>query len=198
MENKYSSLETLIQEKISSDADFQTTLADLSDEEKEQAITEKRKELIEAEFTAKEEAKKKADEIALNQKIRAEKAEQELKKAKPAGDTEPPKKSEGFSLKDIRALNSIHDDDVDFVTNWAKSNNMEIVDAVKHKDVQLVLKGHEEERKSAEASNTGGSRRATSKTTGADLHERAMTKNDIPESEEDMKKLIEARFTPKT
>ena len=56
-----SELHTLVEEKINSDADFQATLTDLSDEDKEVALNEKRTELINAEYTALEEKSKKAE-----------------------------------------------------------------------------------------------------------------------------------------
>ena len=68
--------------------------------------------------TASEDELTKAKELAKNQKIRAEKAEQELKALKKAPEKETPKND--MSLKDIRALSDVHDDDVDSVVDWAK------------------------------------------------------------------------------
>lgn len=152
----------------------------------------------EADMTALKEKLLKAEELAKNQKIRAEKAEAEAKKLKVVQPTEKETPKNELSLKDIRALQDVHDEDVDEVVEFAKFKGISIAEAKKHPAVQSLLRTKEEERKSADAANTGGGRRATSKTTGADLHERAMTKNDIPENEEDMKKMIEARFTPKS
>lgn len=152
MNTNNSSLEALIQQRIDADTDFQTNLDSLPDEEKDQALADKKTEVSNTIFEEERQAKAKAEEIAKNQKIRAEKAEAEAK---------GPKKEEGFSLKDTRALQNVHDDDVDFVTNWAKTNKMEIADAVKDDDVKTVLRAHEEKRKTAEATNTGGGRRGT-------------------------------------
>src|SRR3990167_6957742 len=115
-----------IEEKINSDTDFQATLADLSDEDKETAITEKRTELIDAELA-------KEAELATNYKVRAEKAEALAKqlKIKPEEKPEAPKTPEPLSLKDIRALQDVHDDDVDQVTEYAKFKNISVAEAKK-------------------------------------------------------------------
>lgn len=188
-----SSLETSIQQKLEADTDFQTSLTDLSDEDKQTAIQTKKSELLETEVASlKEKADKatKAEEIAFNQRIRAEKAEKELKNSKPAGESTP--KQDGLSLKDVRALNGVHDDDVDFITNWAKANNVEIADAVKNSDVQLILKGHEEQRKIADATNTGTSKRSSAKLADDVLLSNA-SKGILPDSDEDLARLIVLR-----
>lgn len=79
-------LNALVEEKINSDTDFQATLEDMSEEDKSQAIADKSKELIDAEYS-------KAEELANNQKIRAEKAEALAKqlKIKPEEKPETPK-----------------------------------------------------------------------------------------------------------
>lgn len=191
MENINSDLDTLIQNKIDSDSDFQATLADLSDEDKTQAIADKRTELIKNEFSTLAEKAKKADEIALNQKIRAEKAEQELKKAKPAGGEEPPKKEE-LSLKDIRALQDVHDDDVEHITDYAKFKKISIAEAKKLPEMQAYLKTRGEERQSAEAAHTGGGGGGSSKPSSEALMEKAR-KGDLPESDDEIKRLMEAK-----
>jgi hypothetical protein len=135
---------------------------------------------------------KKAKDYALNQKIRAEKAESELKKLKsqPVKENETPKNE--MSLKDIRALNKVHDDDVDFVVGWAKTHNIEISDAVKDKDVLFVLKGHEEERKTAEAANTAKQPRGSSTVSDEAVLEKAQKGEEV-----DPEKLAEAKFNQK-
>src|SRR3990167_8840786 len=111
-----------IEEKINSDTDFQATLADLSDEDKETAITEKRTELIDAELA-------KEAELATNYKVRAEKAEALAKqlKIKPEDKPEAPTTPE-LSLKDIRALQDVHDDDVDELVEYAKFKGVSVAE----------------------------------------------------------------------
>ena len=139
---------------------------------------------------------KKAKELAENYKVRAEKAEALAKSLKPKVEEKETPKNE-MSLKDIRALQDVHDDDVDFVVNWAKANNKTIAEARKDKDVQYVLSGHAEERKTAEAANVGTGRKAVSKTSGDDLLQEAMSGGSIPGDDEGIKKLVQAMHTPK-
>ena len=143
-----------------------------------------------------EHSKKLSDAIGQKIKHRKEAEELRAKAVTPPKDApkEPPK--EGMSLKDIRALQDVHDDDVDFVTNWAKANNTDIATARKNKDVQYILNGHAEERRTAEAANTGGSRRTTSNVSDESLIADAM-EGKFPETEEGVRRLAEARMNLK-
>ena len=141
---------------------------------------------------------KKAQELAKNYRIRAEKAETLAKQLKKPEEKEAPKTSEKpeYSLQDIRALQDVHDDDVDEVVEFAKFKGISITEAKKSLTVQNLLNAKKEERKTAEATNVGGSRKGSSKSTAEEIHEKAMS-GQVPESDEDMKKMIEHRFTPK-
>jgi len=99
-----------IDEKISSDADFQATLAEMSEEDQTQAIADKKTELIDAELA-------KEAELAANYKVRAEKAEALAKqlKIKPEEKPEAPKTPE-LNLKDIRALQDVQS----MMTMWIR------------------------------------------------------------------------------
>jgi len=99
-----------------------------------------------------------------------------------------------YSLKDIRALSKVHDDDVDRVTKFAKTEKTSIADAMKHDDMQAILKGRAEKRKTAEATNTGKGSRGSSKATGTQLLEDADERGKLPETDEDMEALAEARL----
>ena len=105
----------------------------------------------------------KAQELARNQKIRAEKAEKELKrlKAQDAQKTDTPtdKVGSGYSLQDIRALSNVHDDDVERVEKFAKLEGVSVAEAVKNEDVQAILKHRADLRQTAEATNTGKTKR---------------------------------------
>lgn len=108
----------------------------------------------------------KAQELAKNQKIRAEKAEAELKKLKaqkPGVKEEPPTVSSSLPIADLRALKDVHDDDVEKIEKFAKSEGVSIAEAMKNEDLQAILKHRQELRKSAEATNTGGGKRGVSK-----------------------------------
>ena len=92
-----------------------------------------------------------------DQKIRAEKAEKELKKLKANKPVEKQEKAldSNYSLSDIRALNDVHDDDVSEVQEYANFKGISIAEAKKDPVVQNILKARVEERTTANATNTG-------------------------------------------
>ena len=146
----------------------------------------------------------KAEEVAENQKIRAEKAEAESKKLKTEAEEGTSKKPAGeetpkndYSLQDIRALSKVHDDDVDRVTKFAKGEETSVAEAMKDKDLQAILKNREEERKTADATNTGGGKRGLSKVSGKKLLTKFKSTEELPDSDEDMEKLVEAELKEK-
>ena len=161
-------LDALIQEKLDADNDFQTSLADLSNEDKEAATETKRQELLEQEtLSLKEKADKaaKAEELAKNYKIRAEKAEALAKKS-----TEKiTSKNEQMSLKDIRALQDVPDEDIDEVVDFAKFKGVSIAEAKNNPVIQTLLKTKAEERATAQAANVKKSQRGASGVSEDDL-----------------------------
>lgn len=180
-------LNALVDQKINSDTDFQSTLEDMSEEDKSQAIVEKREELINAEFA-------KAEELATNYKVRSEKAEALAKqlKIKPEEKPEAPKTPE-LNLKDIRALQDVHDDDVDQITEYAKFKSISVAEAKKLPEMLALLRTKMEERETAQATNTGGGKKPTSKDTHEAILERSQS-GELPESDEGIKALSEARL----
>lgn len=113
---------------------------------------------------------KKAEELAHNQKVRAEKAESKLKKG---GDPKreekaiPSKDAEGLSNSDMFALvkANIAEEDIDEVRDYANLKKISISEALRASFVQGLLAEKAEQRRTAEATNTGTSRRASTKTT---------------------------------
>lgn len=136
---------------------------------------------------------KKAEEVAKNQKIRAEKAEKELKALK---STPPEPKVEGLSAKDILALRDVHEDDVDYILEEAKIRNKSISELRKDPYLQIILKAKAEERASAQASNTGVTRRAEDKLSDDKILS-DFNKGIVPESEDDIQRLVEAEMNLK-
>jgi len=67
--------------------------------------------------------------------------------------------NEGMSLKDIRALQDVNDEDVDEVIEYAKFKGVSIAEAKKTSVIQNILRDKEEVRKTANATNTSGSKR---------------------------------------
>jgi hypothetical protein len=158
---KIGELEALAQEKIDSDTDFQASLETLSDDEKNQALSDKKQELIDSELAAMEEKASKAEKNYESQKIRAEKAEALAKGAKPEKETP---KNDNLSLKDIRALQDVDDEDVDEVLNFAKFKGISVAEAKASPVIQTLLKTNVETRKTAQATQVKNSGRSSSKT----------------------------------
>lgn len=153
-------INALIDEKINNDTDFQNSLSEMSQEDAEQAINDKKVELFKHEFSSLSEKLKKAEETAKNQKIRAEKAEKGYKK-----DHEPaePAKQE-LSTVDIYALHGakVHLDDIPEVESYAKFKGVSIAEALKSSVIKTMLSEREEMRKTAEATNTNRARKGPS------------------------------------
>lgn len=144
-------------------------------------------------------AKEKAEEVALNQRIRAEKAEKELKalKGQPK-EKETPKtpSKEEYSLQDIRALQDVDDEDVEEIVNFSKFKNISISEAKKSPVIQALLKEKEEQKRTAQATNTGGGKRGAYKISDETILEN-FEKGNISEKDEDIEKLVQAQFNRK-
>lgn len=142
-------------------------------------------------------AKEKAEEVANNQRIRAEKAEKELKalKTQPK-EKETPKNDSGYTLADIRALQDVNDEDVEEVVSFAKYKNISIPEAKKSFVIQTLLKEKEEQRKTAQATNTGTGKRGSYKISEETVIEN-FEKGIVSEKDEDIEKLVQAQFNRK-
>ena len=130
---------------------------------------------------------KKAEELANNYKIRAEKAEKVVKTSKP--EVQPT-----LSTKDAMALleAKIHEDDIDEVENWAKYKKITVSQALKSDELKAILDVRDEKRGTARATNVGTARHSPSKMTDEALLDRAKNRREIPESDEDMGRLVKA------
>jgi hypothetical protein len=155
MNTETGTLGALVQERINADADFQASLASLSDEDKTAAIAKKRDELIEAEYSATTATAKKNEELAGNYKTRAEKAEALAKGAKPP--EEKPQQENDLSVSDVYALTDakVPQEDVEEVKKAAKVLGVSIPEALKDPLVSDILKKRAELRASDEAANRG-------------------------------------------
>lgn len=134
----------------------------------------------------------KARELANNYKVRAEKAER-LAKQKPS---EPQKQSGELGTTDViyLAKADIHDDDMDEVLKHAKLHNVSVKEA--HSYLKPILDVRVEQRKTAEASNVGSSKRGSGKISDEVLLSKA-SKGEISGNDADIERLIEARFQAK-
>lgn len=130
----------------------------------------------------------KAEELANNYKIRAEKAEKQAKTQ--------PKVETGLSSKDTIALINakVHEDDVDDVIEYARFKKIPIGEALKSTVIKASLKEKEELRNTANATNTGRTRTPNSKVSGESLLDKAQKTGEIPESDEALKAMLDARY----
>jgi hypothetical protein len=100
------------------------------------------------------------------------------------------------SIRELRAISDLTDEDAEYVANYAEKFNTSISAARKDKDVQAVLSVRAEERRTAEATASGNTRRGTGKVSAETLLEEA-ERGKIPENEADITRVIEARFKKK-
>lgn len=139
---------------------------------------------------------KKAEELASNYKIRAEKAERNSKELKRSTvDTKEAPKAAAMSVQDYLALSkaNIHEDDISEVEEWARFKGMSISQALKTSTVKSILSEKEEFRKTASASNTGAARRGQVKPSPESI----LTKARAGDVTEDVDALAQARFEEK-
>ena len=167
------------------------------EEETEVVVPETTEEVVTEEETIEDVRAKlaKAEEIAENQKIRAEKAEKKSKTEKVEKNDE-----QSLSTKDTLALMNakVSSEDVDEVLRIAKVLGKSVADTLKDKTMLSILTERGEERNTAAATQTGKTQRGVTKTTGEDLLSKAEQTGEVPESKEDMQKLFMARLTRKT
>lgn len=107
-------------------------------------------------------------------------------------------KQDGFSIKDVMALSkaNVSEDDVEIVEKYAKFEGISITEALKTTAVKAILAEKSEQRNVAEATNVSNARRgATQVSDDALLSAAAAGK--LPESDEDIKRLIKAKMGQK-
>lgn len=152
-------LDTLVQEKITGDTEFQTSLEGKSDDEKASMITEKTSQVREAEFVSLTGSNTENVELAKNYKIRAEKAEKKDPPAPTPGEEEtvPVVEEEKLSTADTYALidAKVPVEDLEEVQKAAKALGKTIPEALKDPILIGVLAKKVEHRKAADAANTG-------------------------------------------
>jgi len=173
-------IDTLVQEKIDADVDFQLEIESLDDTEREEAINTKRSEVLSNEFASlKEKADKadKAEELANNYKIRAEKAEGKK------GDTTPKNKVDtDLSPRDLYALMNakVDQEDVEEVVKAAKLLGKTVQEALNDETVKVILRTREGHRKTAEATSTKSVRPGSKAVSVNEIVQKA-SKGEFPE-----------------
>ncbi len=161
MNEQVLALDVLVQEKLDADTGFLATLEGKTDEEKASAITAKRTEIMNTEWS-------KAQEYARNQKIRAEKAEE-----KPNKPTTTAKKDDDSNLSSVDTIAiikaNVHEDDIEEVIKASKLLGKSISETLKDSTFKTILNTREEERKTAEATNTNTAKPGTKQVSGDEL-----------------------------
>ena len=136
-----------------------------------------------------------AERMAANQKIRAEKAEKKAKEAKEAiHKAEIPVKYEGLSPADLLAVMkaNIHEDDMDRVERFARSEGLTIKEALKNEEMKAILDLRTEQRNTAGAANVSNVRRGVAKVSEDTLLAQASA-GKLPETDYDIQRLIAAK-----
>jgi len=147
----------------------------------------------EAEAKKKEEEYAKAKELAENYKIRAEKAEKALKgKREDGGDTPKNELSQSDLITLIRA--DVPEEDFEEVISYAQFKKISVKEALKSSVVRTILSERKEERETAQATSTGNKRKGTHTPSGKELLANARKSGELPESDEDIRKLAAAQF----
>lgn len=128
-----------------------------------------------------------------NQKIRAEKAESKLKSGNSTGRGETSKGGE-LSAFDLIAVTKagLDEEALREAMDYAKYKKISVAEAIKSPAVKATIQLIEENKRVAEATNTGTARRGTTKISDDALIENAR-KGILPDSDADMKRLIQIR-----
>lgn len=128
----------------------------------------------------------KAEELANNYKIRAEKAEKKAKETHEVTDK--------LSSRDIISITNakINEDDIDEVIDYAKFKKISVTEALKVPFIKTLLADKEETRNTANASNVSNARRGVTKISDETLIANANA-GKLPDNDEDIARLIEAK-----
>lgn len=190
------SINTLVDQKISEDTDFQASLADLSDEEKNAKIAERKQELLDEEYSTLHATNKKNEELAGNYKTRAEKAEKGKKKDGESDPNPDPAPQDGLTPMDAIIIGkaNVHQDDIQEVIDYAKFKKISIAEALDSSVIKTSLKEKAEKRATAEATNTRGGRPGNAAPSGDKLLEKAQTTGELPDTDAGIDALAQARL----
>lgn len=149
-----------------------------------------------------EETEEEEDASTELEKVRAEKAELEKKnkqlyeRVKKAEKSEKAPVVEGnLTARDILALKDadVSADDLDEVQEFAKYRKIGIAEALQSKTLKTIIAERKEERRTALATETK-SPRGMSKQSGEDVLRKAETTGEVPESQDAMRAMLQARL----
>ena len=136
----------------------------------------------------------KAEELANNYKIRAEKAERAAKGSKEPQSQKQTPAAGGMSTQDLYALmeNKVASEDISEVQEYAQLKGISISEALKSTVVKSILSEKTEMRNVASASNVGSAKRGSGKLSDEALLAN-VKKGIMPDSDEDMMRYVQAR-----
>jgi hypothetical protein len=140
------------------------------------------------------------EELYKNQKIRAEKAEQELKKHKKSNENKVEHSTESdLSQRDLIALigaDISEEEDIELITDYSKIKKIPISEAIKRGTLKAMLAEQKEKRMTANATSVGGGKKSSYSIDESTLLSNAHS-GEIPERDEDIKRLVDARIKSK-
>lgn len=137
---------------------------------------------------------------ALKYKAIAERAAKKAHKPQVTPQVEPAPQSKDISTMDAIALvrsGVTLKEDIDQVKEYAQLKGVSIEEALSSKMIKTILQENEEVRKTAKATNTGTSRRSSTQLSEDDLLQRFRKTGEVPESQDDLERMIEARLIRK-
>ena len=105
-------------------------------------------------------------------------------------DSKESTKSPSMDLKDIRALQDVHDDDIEEVIEFSKYKKISVAEAKRHPAVQSLLKVRSEERASALAASTATSKRGSKANSSENILNKVKNQDDM--SDEEMQMAVQA------
>jgi hypothetical protein len=145
--------------------------------------------------TEQKSSEKDYEELYKNQRIRAEKAEKELKKRE-----KPETKSDSdLSQKDLISLikaDVTEDDDIQEAIDYAKLKKVSVSEALKSNVLRSILDNNKEERATARATSVGNRRKGASYPSDESLLSKASS-GDLPNSDAEIARLVDARHKSK-
>lgn len=137
----------------------------------------------------------KAEELANNYKVRAEKAERKAKAEVATPNSKPASKFSGdISPSDLYVLieNKVPQEDIADVQEYAHMKGISMAEALKSNVVKTILSDKAEMRNTAATANVGTARRSKGQLP-ADMLIAQAQKGQLPDSDEDLIRLIKAR-----
>ena len=165
------------------------TVENTGEEIQQESSEESQEEVLTPEQIAELKAKAaKADELEKKNKQLFERAKKN--NAQPKDELAP---------KDLYALmtNQVPQEDVDEVVRAAKALNIPVPEALKSNIVKGILSERAEERRTSQATQTRGGARGSAKVSGADLLSKAERTGELPDTDEGMVALAQARLLKK-